>query len=220
MISYFYEGKGSLSCCEDSLTSLLFDLMKYLPDDIFWKILNNSLEGQKLPNIYGEILEISFWEKWDPEKTTNSNFVEPDVFIRTSEFDVLVEAKKSDKNRHNSNQIDNEIQAYINEFSKDSKKLYFIQLGGVNEKIQKDNTKYEIEIIHCKTNWTRILEQIVYEINHLEQGNCFQINSYKRILDDLIKGFELHGYFRMMWLKDLNYVSIKRSKEILFKYAK
>lgn len=218
MISYFYHRKGYTEFREDSFTALVFDLLKYLPIDVFWEILKKSLCQDKLPKESGDMLSIHFWEKWDPSDTTNSKYVEPDVFIRFNGFDVLIEAKISDKIKHNINQINNEITAYTNEFKNEKKTLYFIQLGGLTDNIE-DYNREGIIIKYCKTNWSRILEQIVYERNRIEPINYYNISAYKRILDDLIKGFELHGYFKMFWLKDLKHIEINNNKTTWFDYA-
>lgn len=218
MISYFYHSKGHTEYCEDSFTALVFDLLKYLPIDVFWEILKKSLVQDKLPKESGDMLSIHFWEKWDPSDTTNSKYVEPDVFIRFNDFDVLIEAKRNDEKGQYQAQIYGEIQGYINEFGSEEKTLYFIQLGGLtdNNDIEDDNRE-GIIIKHCKTNWSRILEQIEIKSKELEDKDAH----YKRILDDLIKGFELHGYFKMFWLKDLKHIEIiNNSSKTWFDYAK
>ena len=42
MISYFTTGSGSLNKCEDSCTAGVFDILKYLPSDLFWHILKTA----------------------------------------------------------------------------------------------------------------------------------------------------------------------------------
>ncbi|PTN10021.1 hypothetical protein C8N47_1021 [Mangrovibacterium marinum] len=86
MISFFTKSKGHLKICEDSLTASVFDLLKYLPTEIFWKILKKSLYHDKLPGISGELIGIRFWEKWSSDGTSNLRYVEPDVFVEFSGF--------------------------------------------------------------------------------------------------------------------------------------
>lgn len=59
MISVYYHRKSKMEVKEDSLTATIFDLLKYLPSDIFWSILTRSLYHQKLPKFSGEIQQIS-----------------------------------------------------------------------------------------------------------------------------------------------------------------
>ena len=106
MLNYF-DKKKTLDICEDSLTSTVFDLLKYLPTEVFYSILRESLYHKKLPIICGEIEKIHFWEKWISKNTTNSLYVEPDVFIRFSNFDIIIEAKRYNNNQQSEKQGDN-----------------------------------------------------------------------------------------------------------------
>lgn len=224
MISYFHRRKGKLSSCEDSLTAVVFDTLKYLPIELFWSILKQSLLNPKLPHSSGELLQISFWDKWDATDTTNSNFVEPDVFLRFNDFDVIIEAKRYDANQQSNTQRDNEIKGYQTEFSKDEKDLYFIQLGGLNHKNDEKDISSTInnkKIVICKTNWTKLLEQIVAKNNDLKESTLSTELAYSRILEDTINGFALHQYYKNRWLKNLK---VKESIQIqslqnLFSYA-
>lgn len=204
MISLYTKNKGKLKICEDSLTSHVFDLLKYLPVELFWSILKKSLYQDKLPDLSGEIEEILFWEKWNAENTTNKNFNEPDVFIRFKNFDVIVEAKRYDNFQQNENQHKAQMQSYINEFESDNKQMYYIQLGGLHDK---ENVANKIlnnhEIIICKTDWSSILNQIVKEKENFESVSISYLIPYKRILEDLIAGFELHQFYKKSWLSSL-----------------
>lgn len=202
MISHFYQKKGRLEAKEDSLTSLTFDGLKYLPDELFWSVLNSSLIIGSLPKVTA-IDEIFFWQHWSAGGTSNTNFVEPDVFIRTEMFDVIIEAKRWDKNQQSITQRINQITAYYNDFSEDNKLLYYIELGGLY------NTKPEINLIHqnqevviCKTNWTNLLLSIVRHYQNLDNLKLKLFNPQKRVLEDIIKGFELHQFYTMKWFGD------------------
>lgn len=72
----------------------------------------------------------------------------------------------------------------------------------------------------CKTNWTRLLDQIVEEKDKLEDINYSHLNSCKRIFDNLVKGLELHGYFKKLWLDSLNVtITPTQTPKKLFDYA-
>lgn len=221
MIAFLHQNKGSLRICEDSLTSTVFDLLKYLPTEIFWSILKKSLYHQDLPRISGEIKEFIYWPKWNADDTDNERYVEPDLFIRFEEFDLIIEAKRHNENQQRENQISDQIQAYYNEYEDEEKDLYYIQVGGLlhlNE--EKPKLYKDKNIVICKTNWTRLLDQIVVEKNKLENINYSQLNSYKRIFDDLIKGFEMHGFFKKLWLDSLDFTTTsKQTPNKLFDYA-
>lgn len=221
MITYFYQNKGNFRICEDSLTSTVFDLLKYLPNEIFWSILKKSLYHQKLPLNSGEILEFTYWTKWNANETDNSRYIEPDLFIRFEEFDLIIEAKRYNENQQKDSQISNEILSYYNEFGEDNKDLYFIQLGGLLdlEEVQ-DRFVNNKKIVLCKSDWTKLLDQIVFEKNKLNNIDYSQTNSYKRIFEDLIKGFEMHSFFKKIWLDSIEPTNIThQTPKTLFSYA-
>lgn len=223
MLNYFLKGKGNFTICEDSLSSSVFDMLKYLPTEMFWRILKQSLYYDKLPRFCGELVKMSFWEKWSAVNTNNTNFVEPDIFIEFEDFDIIIEAKRYNESQQSAVQHKNQIQAYKNEYGNNEKKLYYIQLGGLHN-LNDDNCYDEhgdVEI--CKTDWSRILNQVVSEKAMCANLNLSHVNSYTRILDDLIVYFEFHGYFKKYWLQDM-YLGTKidyniNSLEYLFSYA-
>lgn len=99
MTSALHHKKTTINLCEDSLTSGIFDTLFLLPEQLYWEILRKAVRAtpqnteQEMPTQVGHLLHYSFWPKWNPENTQNVNYVEPDVFIRFSEFDVIIEAK-------------------------------------------------------------------------------------------------------------------------------
>jgi hypothetical protein len=203
MLSFFSsKGRSSLVLNEDQLSSLVFDLLKYLPTEIFYKILKESLYQDKLPKISGNILNFSFWEKWNPDNTTNIKFVEPDIFVRFDNFDIILEAKRYNENQQYKDQLVNQIQSYFNEFSVDNKELIYVQVGGLYSKTNEDNFG-DKEIKICKTDWSKILNSIVKMKDNLEILNLDSSQSSIRILNDLIKGFSLFNFNKILWLESL-----------------
>lgn len=220
MISHFYQRKSKLDTKEDSLTSLTFDGLKYLPDEIFWSILRNSLIAGNLPNVTA-INEIHFWQHWNAEGTSNINFVEPDIFIRTDNFDVIIEAKRWDKNQQSQHQKNNQVKAYHNEFYESNTSLYYIELGGLYNNNPESNYIYEnLEVITCKTNWTQLLSSIVTHYQNFDRLNLKLFNPQKRILDDIIKGFELHQFYTIKWLVDFKNQKINSHSFDFLKFTK
>jgi hypothetical protein len=221
MINYFSKNKGHLKICEDSLSSSVFDLLKYLPSEIFWNILRKSLYHDKLPSISGELFAIKFWEKWSPEGTSNSNYVEPDIFLQFLDFDIIIEAKRHNEFQQKPDQRRSHIQSYSNEFGKNNKKLYYIQLGGLHNIEDEANEMSIIDVVICKTDWSKLLNQIIAEKKSIEDVNLSQLNSYKRIYTDLIRCFEMHGFFRKRWLSEMKITNRINTNNInkLFDYA-
>lgn len=207
MISYITtKGRSDFNTCEDSLTSSVLDYLKYLPANLFWSVLKKSMYHNKLPKYCGELLDIEYWPKWDANNTYNTKLVEPDVFIRFEDFDILIEAKRQNSGGQKKTQFDNEIQAYFNEYGNEKKLLYFIKLGGLNNFTNENSNNSKIII--CKTDWTKILNEVVSLKKELEQSNSYLTHHYVRLLNDCIKGFSLHNFYYMEWLKDLSTTKI------------
>jgi len=164
------------------------------------------MSQDKLPKLCGELSSIEYWPKWDAKNTSNDRLVEPDVFIRFEEFDVIIEAKRYDFKGQTKTQFHNETEAYFNEYGEDYKPLYFIKLGGLNS-VQNEDSRIE-KIIICKTDWTKLLTEIVDLKKELEHSNKFLTNHYVRLLDDCIQAFSLHQFYYLQWLKDLAEIKI------------
>ena len=97
---------------------------------------------------------------WNSEHTTNSNRVEPDVFFRFKELDVIIEAKRYDDHQQSSSQWENEVQGYLNEYKDDNKDVILIALGGINTEAVEWIEKEKKIIYVCKCRWTDILRTI------------------------------------------------------------
>ena len=203
MISYFKYGKGKLDICEDSLTASVFDLLKYLPTDLFWYILKQALHQDYLPSYCGEILVIQYWAKWNAKETNNKNYVEPDIFMRFKDFDLIIEAKRYDANQQYIGQLENEIKSYLNEYSEDEKTLYLLQVGGLIDTCEAQYIKSgNIKVMQSKTNWTSLLKNIdSINKSYLEQNIPSQ-KPTQLLFEDLVNVFAKHGFHQKMWLKD------------------
>lgn len=199
---------------EDSLTSMVFERLFYLPHELFWNILTNSCYGNELPNFSGPIEIKEFWPNWDASNTSNIVKVEPDVFIRFRQFDLIIEAKRWDYNQQSKDQWNNEIVAYKNEYGEDKKKLFFIALGGLYDNVTENHEG--IEVIKCR--WNRILRKVIEYQKQLTGTSEINIsmNSVTNILNDLILVFQLHGYATGEWLSTLPVNSYKiKSQSII-----
>lgn len=197
MIQAFLKGKSAIlfNQNEDFKTSSSIGLLQYLPDDLFWSIMKDCCKG--LSQIYfGEILSFHFWEHTDPTDTTNANFVEPDVWIETENYDVLIEAKVRDGAGQYRQQWQNEIHSLQNEQNNNGHKkpIILIALGG-NENLKPDR------VDNCpiyKTSWYFLLKSVSDERNR-QKDNGF----VSRILDDTLELFARQGLMVMEWLTTL-----------------
>lgn len=190
---------------ENSLTSFVFERLSYLPSELFEHIIRDSINDELPPIDFKTREEIIFWPHWNSENTGNSQYVEPDVFLRFEKYDILIEAKRRDEKQQYTEQWEKEIQAYQNEYSDDNKTLIFIALGGINNN-QSELCK-EYKIYKCK--WTSILNTIRNVKKKIEPtaallNSNFAINV---ILDDLISIFQIFGYSTADWFEVFDYES-------------
>lgn len=80
---------------EDPKTYLTIGQLRYLPADLFWELLRTSaVSPETMPLTVGKLESFEMWPSWDPTGTGNTERVEPDVFIRFSWLDLIIEAKK------------------------------------------------------------------------------------------------------------------------------
>ena len=188
---------------EDALTSSVFQRLMYLPQEllhhIFTTALFDTIEGLELH----QIEKVEFWPNWDPEYTTNKTHVQPDVFIRSAKHDVIIEAKRYDRNQQFTGQWEKEIQSYYNEYAEDKKPLVFIALGGLHT----HNTQTILvkgvshNIYMC--SWKSILNTVQNIIHDLELTSNYTNNTIaiSKILKDMVLCFELFGFSTSLWLE-------------------
>lgn len=223
MISYFTSGSGSLTKCEDSCTAGVFDILKYLPADLFWQILKRSLLLDTLPSVAGNIEHIEFWPKWsvkDIEEITNANYIEPDVFINFTDFDVIIEAKRYDEKQQNSKQHRDQLVAYFNEFSdNETKEVYYILLGGLHlEDLRKEIIVKRRTVKLSKIKWSSLLTTIASLKKTIERQDLVHQKPILLLLEDVINVLAIHGYHTKKWLSKMPKHTIKQTQLINFKY--
>lgn len=217
MLQAFFKGKlviqdNRVKHNEDLKTSSSIGLLQYLPDDLFWKILCDCCVGFNVTD-FGKILSFNFWEHTDADNTTNARLVEPDVWIETEKYDIIIEAKVGDAVGQSKWQWTNEVQSIINEQNNNdsSKPIILIALGG-NENMQND------EVMDCpvyKASWYNLLNAIVNERNTQDD------NGYVcRILDDVIEMFARQGVTKTRWLKSLPFFPINEGALALWTKCK
>ena len=109
MVSSVQFGKANIGLKEDTLTSTVFDYLLMLPNDLFWNIIKKSCFQNNLPETINSIESYEYWPHWDSENTTNKIFIEPDLFIRFDNFDLIIEAKRRDDSQQYLEQWKNEF---------------------------------------------------------------------------------------------------------------
>lgn len=206
---------------EDSLTSFIFERIYYLPHEIQKRLLYNSVTGN-LPEINFEtLIELNYWPHWNSENTGNINYIEPDIFIRFKDYDLIIEAKRNDRDQQNGLQWKNQIIAYQNEFELEEKKLVYIALGGIRsnnmEKVEINDKEYGIH----KIKWSAILREALKVKKQIEASSGLLIYNrlIERILDDIIEAFKLFGYSASDWFEKFNY-EVGITEEAIIKLGK
>lgn len=201
MIHAKLNGKSHVE--EDNLTSSVFGTLLHLPTELFWKIISEACNDEAIPQNVGKLQECEFWSHWDSENTGNKNLVEPDVFLRFENFDVIVEAKRYDEKQQYSGQWAKEYQAYLNEYEADGKQVFFLAVGGVysHETQEVENT---IKVYQVK--WTNILDAVSEFRRGLEKSEHLtnNIDATLYTLSILVKVLEMYGFFKTTWFENIS----------------
>ena len=199
------DGRNIFKQSEDYFTSSVFERLFYLPQEEMWRIIRNSCYGKGLPEQIGKVLSIDYWPHWSAnnEDISNTNFVEPDVFIRLTGFDLIIEAKRYDDNQQSHQQWKNEILSYFEEYNEDGKTLYLIALGGLNNE-KSENLIFDIKgkpkkIIIIKSRWKRILNEILDYQKSIEYSET----GISNIISDIIIVFQLFGFSTGKWFETI-----------------
>lgn len=186
---------------EDSLTSTILGTLLYLPRELFWKILINSCYDQEILHA-STIQLIEFWPRWTIDATADG-WVEPDIFIRTVDFDLIVEAKRYDYDQQRIEQWEREYCGYLNNFKEDNRRVYLLAIGGISNSDTETIKLGEQSIKVIKCRWSSLVNQIKLVRTDISIGKLCIPNSDSvlTILDDLILGFRIHGYFVGEWME-------------------
>lgn len=187
---------------EDPKTSMVFENLMLLPDSVFWDILKNAASNQGvLPKDAGLLTEFSFWPKWephDPYETGNESCVEPDVFFRFRNIDVIVEAKYSDCYGQYRDEWEREFRAYLNQYRHDNKKVVLLAVGGNGTFDREPDlvvNDYICPIV--KYSWVNMLNAVLdYEKSGLLNVREEDQSPIKRLIRNIENGCEIVGIFK------------------------
>lgn len=195
---------------EDSLTSTIFGSLLHLPANLFWQVLKGAAYTNELNQVDENLETIEFWPHWNAEKSENKNFVEPDVFFRTKNFDIIIEAKKHDDKQQDSAQWLNELNAYTSEYTEAKRQVILLAIGGIHNtdsEIKTSSDGVQCAVVKCR--WVRVLDQVkqlrdAYERRDLSVSEA----TIHRISKDLINGFAIHGYYTGDWFEHQGFQSM------------
>lgn len=195
-----HEIRNQIWNLEDVKTSSIIGNLLHLPTSIFWQILlnasdENDAEGNMLPALSAgeDILDFEFWPYW-----TLENKVEPDVFIRFTNFDLIIELKVHDYNSQKPGQWNREFAAYYKRYPYENKPVYLIAISGKTNKTMNN-------VFQC--SWQSLLEAVLDAKETTEGKDCF----IDRIFDDILMAFSIHKeyYFKYLDSVMLDHMNIK-----------
>lgn len=195
-----HEIRNQIWNLEDVKTSSIIGNLLHLPTSIFWQILlnasdENDAEGNMLPALSAgeDILDFEFWPYW-----TLENKVEPDVFIRFTNFDLIIELKVHDYNPQEPGQWNREFAAYYKRYPNENKPVYLIAISGKTNKTMNN-------VFQC--SWQSLLEAVLDAKETTEGKDGF----IDRIFDDILMAFSIHKeyYFKYLDSVMLDHMNIK-----------
>lgn len=190
---------------EDPKTSAIFENLLLLPDNVFWHILRQSCYSHEdLPTNPGKLLSFDFWPHWDSKGTNNSKYVEPDLFIRFENLDVIIEAKVGSSEGQYKQQWQREIMAYLNMYN-DKNDYVFIAVGGNMSALAETILIKKKDVKIHKCNWLSLLINVNRYENELESISFpdMNISATRRLLDNIILAFNIHQVYNIEWFNTM-----------------
>ena len=223
MLQALFKGKierainnGSILLIEDILTSSVIGVLQYLPDPLFWRVISGACgESFDLPSSIGAIKEFHFWEKLPAkDNTSNSRFVEPDVWVETELYDIIIEAKRADSasvNAQSEYQWHDQIQAlhnYRQENDLEAKEILYLALGGNTSMSNQTQSVSDHQHIIHNASWHNLLDSINKCRHSLTQNVDL---SSRRILDDACNVLISQGIFHTIWFDSFHCFQIQKA---------
>lgn len=209
-----YSSQINKNTNEDPKTLVVFGDLMLLPDNVLWDVLKKAASNKGiLPEDAGLMADnVFFWPKWNPNSkydTGNSNYVEPDVFFRFSNVDVIVEAKYSDNRGQDKEEWEREFKAYLNEYEDDKKNVVLLAVGG-NPTFEREPVirvdKHKCPIV--KYSWVSLLSAVLaFEKSELSVIQDDKQSSMKRLIRKIESDFQnigIHKYYKKVELKGLS----------------
>ncbi|WP_300480113.1 hypothetical protein [Shewanella sp.] len=188
---------------EDLLTSTFFERFAYLSASVqavliqhwFQKVKTVTNTSHLLSNL-GGFEGIDYWPHYPLANDVNRTFVEPDLLLRFSQANILVEVKPPNGGDQYEQQWRNEIIGFTESSEEPDKAFYFLAIGR-NHRID-----FEACSAHFLTlfqpwlhgiaaiEWQFVADKLV----HLRQHDVELYNSQDlRILDDMIQALKFYG---------------------------
>lgn len=206
-----------LNHCEDSLTASVFTHLLHLPAEVFWTILRNACYSHDLPAHAGEPQLLEFQPKWNSSGAGNKKYVEPDVFLRFRDFDLIIEAKRGENSWQDPAQWQRELIGYTNVYGEEKRQVRMIALGGILQEwddmlshswhpsLESEPHQFACPVHMCR--WEGIVYQCSRMLGELQRLNYPNSQTFAmlRILEDMIRLFACHNIFTRQWFADFSF---------------
>lgn len=188
-----HEIRNQIWNLEDVKTSSIIGNLLHLPAPVFWDILRNASEkvdskGNKLPVLSSneDIVDYEFWPYW-----TLNDKVEPDVFIRFSHFDLIIELKVHDYNQQKAWQWKREFAAYRKHYPNEDKPVYLIAISGKTGEAME-------HVFQC--SWQSLLESVLDAKEEVAEDSSYIC----RIFSDVLLAFSIHQEYYFKYLDSIS----------------
>lgn len=172
---------------EDILTAEFFSRFTYLSGLVQHQLLRSWFDGQ---GDFSEFEGVEYWPNYELGEKSTQNNVEPDLLLRFSDCDVLIEVKPPEGGNQSYTQWRKEIDGYFN--SSESKALYFLAVGRIGNVLSEfDANKKEVNKKLKKVNaieW----KKIAVKLYQLKVDGKFDAQDL-RIVNDMIQALKLYG---------------------------
>ncbi len=192
------EIRGQLWNSEDAKTSSIIGTLSLLPAKQFWAIIRSACYNSNgLPESVTELQHIEFWPQW---KWKLNDRVEPDVFVRFKEFDLIIELKRNDGNQQYIDQWKKELEAYRLKYKDSNKEVYLVAISGRTEEQHR-------LVFQC--SWSNLLTSV-----ETERENAQNHSHIARILKTTTTAFHIHHEYSYSFLDTIPNVKINNHYEI------
>ncbi|MBX3370108.1 MAG: hypothetical protein KF793_06915 [Nitrospira sp.] len=203
--------------CEDFLTAAVFERLRYLPGDLFWKVLRKAMiPVGSMPQIVGNLTQSEFWPSWDVSAVVNDRKrCEPDVWLSFDSVDFVVEVKRSDDVR---SQEAKQLALEWIGFHEQSKErpMWLLMVGGLGEKdvtefcvqgyykeilsVLKDSYGKVGNVQLAGTSWQLIAKSLHEVLGDEQVGANSQI-----VIEDILAVLQWHDihWRQFVWLESL-----------------
>ncbi|CAM3187630.1 hypothetical protein VIRA109638_16270 [Vibrio rarus] len=179
---------------EDLLTSTVFERIAYLSEAMRKLIITEWFEfDHRVIGInLGDFLGIDYWPRFAHRHTLGTNTVEPDLILRFSHCNIVVEIKPPNGGVQYFEQWEKEIESFLQN-KEENKPLYFLAIGNIGKKqlyewAPKLLTKFEPLKSVAGIKWDFVAQRLIQHNNSLDI-RCQD----KAILSDIILGLEIYG---------------------------